>query len=67
MKNKITKSEAMAFRTSWKIVNKAEREELRSMPVIEKFNQFLLDEKEWGEFLSAETEFGLVKRRKRKR
>ncbi len=27
----------------------------------------LLDEKEWGEFLSAGTEFGLVRRRKRKR
>jgi hypothetical protein len=41
MKNRITKSEAKAFRTRWKIVNNAEREELRSMPVIEKFNQLV--------------------------
>jgi hypothetical protein len=41
MKNRSTKSEAKAFRTRWKIVNNAEREELRSMPVIEKFNQLV--------------------------
>ena len=41
MKNRITKSEAKAFRTRWKIVNNAEREELGSMPVIEKFNQLV--------------------------
>jgi hypothetical protein len=41
MKNRITKLEARAFKTRWKIVNKAEREELRDTPVIEKFKQLV--------------------------
>jgi len=59
MKNKITKSEVKAFRSQWKIVNKAEREELRSMPVIEKFNQLValmssVEEMGWTKALIAE-------------
>ena len=59
MKNKITKSEVKAFRSQWKIVNKAEREELRSMPVIEKFNQLValmssVEEMGWTKALTAE-------------
>jgi len=59
MKNKITKSEARAFRTSWKIVNNAERKELRDTPVIEKFNQLValmssVEEMGWTKALTAE-------------
>ena len=59
MKNRITKSETKAFRTRWKIVNNAKREELRSMPVIEKFNQWValmssVEAMGWTKALTAE-------------
>jgi hypothetical protein len=41
MKNRITKSEVKAFRSQWKIVNNAERKELRDTPAIEKFKQLV--------------------------
>ena len=39
MKNRITKSEARAFRKRWKILNDAEREELRITPIDKKLEQ----------------------------
>ena len=39
MKGKITKAEARAFKERWKLVNAAERKELRSTPVELKFQQ----------------------------
>jgi len=59
MKNRITKSEARAFRTRWEIVNNAERQELRNIPVIEKFRQLValmssVEELGWTKALAAE-------------
>lgn len=39
MKKRITKSEAIAFRKRWKILNDAEREELRISPIDKKIEQ----------------------------
>lgn len=39
MKNKITKKEALAFKSRWEIVNNAERQELRKTPVVQKLYQ----------------------------
>ena len=59
MKNKITKLEARAFRRRWKIVNHAERQELRNIPEIEKFRQLValmssVEELGWTKALAAE-------------
>ena len=59
MKNKITKMEARAFRTRWKIVNRAEREELRGTPINKKFEQLAalmssVKELGWTKPLAAE-------------
>ncbi len=59
MKNRITKLEARAFRTRWEIVNKAEREELRDTPAIEKFKQLValmssVEEIGWTKALATE-------------
>lgn len=42
MKNWITKSEARAFRRRWKILNDAEREELRITPMDKKLEQLAI-------------------------
>lgn len=39
MKNRITKSEALAFRMRWEMINDAERRELRNTSLVEKFSQ----------------------------
>ncbi len=39
MKHRITKSEALAFRKRWNLINDAERKELRNTSWIEKFSQ----------------------------
>lgn len=59
MKNRIKKSEAVAYKTRWKIVNETEREELRGIPVIEKFKQLValmnsVEELGWTKALAAE-------------
>lgn len=59
MKNRITKLEARAFRTRWKFVNNAERQELRNMPLIEKFKQLValmssVEELGWTKALALE-------------
>ena len=59
MKNRITKSEAKAFRTRWKIVNNGEREELRSTSADKKFEQLVglmssVEEIGWTKALATE-------------
>jgi hypothetical protein len=41
-KNRMTKSEVMAFRTRWKMVKDAEEEELRFTPMNKKFDQLAI-------------------------
>jgi NADH dehydrogenase/NADH:ubiquinone oxidoreductase subunit G len=59
MKNRITKSEAKAFRTRWKIVNNAEQKELRSTSADKKFEQLVglmssVEEIGWTKALATE-------------
>ena len=59
MKKRITKLEARAFRTRWKFVNNSERQELRNMPLIEKFKQLValmssVEELGWTKALASE-------------
>jgi hypothetical protein len=39
MENRITKEEALAFKTRWEAVNKAEKQELRETTPVEKLTQ----------------------------
>jgi hypothetical protein len=39
MKRRISQAEAQAFRARWHLVTAAEREELRSTPIVHKFRQ----------------------------
>jgi hypothetical protein len=39
MKGRVTKSEARGFRARWEMVNRAEREELRTTPMEQKAKQ----------------------------
>lgn len=59
MKNRITKSEALAFRKRWKMINDAERKELCNASLIEKFGQLValmnsVEEMGWTKALTAE-------------
>lgn len=59
MKDRITKSEALAFRMRWNMINNAERRELRDTSLIEKFSQLAalmssIEEIGWTKGLRAE-------------
>ncbi len=59
MKNRITKSEALAFRKRWNMINDAERKELRNTSLIEKIRQLAalmssVKEMGWTKALTAE-------------
>lgn len=59
MKNRITKSEALAFKMRWDIINDAERKELRNTSLIEKLSQLAalmssVGEIGWTKALTAE-------------
>lgn len=41
MKDRLTKSEAIAFKMRWEMINYAERNELRDTSLVEKFNQLV--------------------------
>lgn len=41
MKNRLTKSEALAFKMRWEMINDAERKELRRTSLVEKFSQLV--------------------------
>ena len=58
-KKRITKSEAMAFRKRWKIVNTFEKEELRMISADEKLERLITlmasaEEFSWAKKLEAE-------------
>lgn len=58
--SRITKSEAVAFRRCWKMVNDFEKKELRALPANEKLGQLamlmtLAEELNWTEALEKET------------
>ncbi|MBM4308979.1 MAG: hypothetical protein FJ123_19805 [Deltaproteobacteria bacterium] len=59
MKNRITKSDGYAFKMRWKMINDAERRELRDTSLIEKFSQLAalmssVEEIGWTKGLRAE-------------
>lgn len=59
MKHRITKAEAQAFKGRWEAVNAAERAELRTISVTQKFRQLAalmasVEELGWTEALASE-------------
>ena len=59
MKTLLTKADAVAFKTRWAVVNKAERKELRATPVSRKLRQLTalmvsVDKLDWTELLAQE-------------
>lgn len=59
MKNRIAKSEALAFKMRWEMINDAEREELRHTSLVRKFSQLValmssVEELGWAKALTAE-------------
>lgn len=59
MKKRITKSEALAYKLRWKMINDAERKELRHTSLVEKFNQLAalmssVEDMGWAEGLKNE-------------
>jgi hypothetical protein len=59
MKNRLTKSEALAFKMRWEMINDAERKELRRTSSVEKFSQLAalmssVKEIGWAKGLRAE-------------